>query len=48
MQYSKVPNRRADQNKRAGLPKNSTLPVFLLSQLINKQGEIFGLLHEKF
>ena len=45
--YSEVPNRRADRNKRAGLRKNSTLPAFLLSKLINEQGEIFCLLHEK-
>ena len=40
-------SRRADQNKRAGLEKNSTLPAFLLSKLINEQGGIFRLLHEK-
>ena len=45
--YSEVPNRRADRNKRAGLGKNSTLPAFLLSKLINEQGGIFCLLHEK-
>ena len=45
--YSEVPNRRADRNKQAGLEKNSTLPAFLLSKLINKQGGIFCLLHEK-
>ena len=45
--YSEVPNRRADQNKRAGLEKNSTLPAFLLGKLINEQGGIFCLLHEK-
>ena len=45
--YSEVPNRRADLNKRAGLGKNSTLPAFLLSNLINEQGGIFRLLHEK-
>ena len=45
--YSEVPNRRADQNKRAGLEKNSILPAFLLSKLINEQGGIFRLLHEK-
>jgi len=38
--YSEVPNRRADR-------KNSTLPAFLLSKLINEQGGIFCLLHEK-
>ena len=42
--YSEVPNRRADLNKRAGLRKNSTLPAFLLSKLINEQGGIFCLL----
>ena len=45
--YSEVPNRRADWNKRAGLEKNSTLPAFLLSKLINEQGGIFCLLHKK-
>ena len=45
--YSEVPNRRADQNKRAGLEKKPTLPAFLLSKLINEQGGIFCLLHEK-
>ena len=45
--YSEVPNRRADRNKQAGLEKNSTLPAFLLSKLINEQGGIFCLLHEK-
>ena len=40
--YSEVPaNRRAVRNKRAGLGKNSTLPAFLLSKLINEQGGIF-------
>jgi len=29
------------------LEKNSTLPAFLLSKLINEQGGIFCLLHEK-
>ena len=47
LSYSEVPNRRADRNKRAGLETNSTLPAFLLSKLINEQGGIFGLLHEK-
>ena len=47
LDYSEVPNRRADRNKRAGLEKNSTLPAFLLSKLINEQGGIFCLLHEK-
>ena len=45
--YSEVPNRRADRNKQAGLEKNSTLPAFLLSKLINEQGGIFCLLHRK-
>ena len=47
--YSEVPNRRADRNKRAGLKKkfHPTLPAFLLSELINEQGGIFCLLHEK-
>ena len=45
--YSEVPNRRADRNKRAGLEKNSSLPAFLLSKLINEQGGIFCLLHGK-
>ena len=39
--YSEVPNRRAD------LEKSATLLVYLLSKLINEQGEIFCLLHEK-
>ena len=38
-----VPNRRADWNKQEGLGKNSTLPAFLLSKLINEQGGIFRL-----
>ena len=42
-----VPNRRADWNKQEGLGKNSTLPAFLLSKLINEQGGIFCLLHKK-
>ena len=46
--YYKVPNiRQADQNKRAGLEKNATLLAYLLSKLINEQGGIFRLLHEK-
>ena len=45
--YSKVPNRRADQNKRAGLEKSATLLAYLLIKLINEQGGIFRLLHEK-
>ena len=44
---SEVPNRRADQNKQAGLAKSATLLAYLLSKLINEQGEIFRLLHEK-
>ena len=46
--YSEVPNRRADQNKQAGLEKSATLLAYLLSKLINEQGGIFRLLHEKF
>ena len=45
--YSEVPNRRADRNKRAGLGKSATLLTYLLSKLINEQGGIFHLLHEK-
>ena len=45
--YSEVPNRRADRNKRANLEKSATLPVFLLSKLMNEQGGIFRLLHKK-
>ena len=45
--YSEVPNRRADLKKRAGLGKNSTLPAFLLSKVINEQGRFFCLLHGK-
>ena len=45
--YSEVPNRRADQNKRAGLEKSATMLAYLLSKLINEQGGIFRLLHEK-
>jgi hypothetical protein len=45
--YSEVPNRRADRNKRAGLEKRATLLAYLLSKLINEQGGIFHLLHEK-
>ena len=45
--YSEVPNRRADRNKRAGLEKSGTLLAYLLSKLINEQGGIFRLLHEK-
>ena len=45
--YSEVPNRRADRNKQAGLEKRVTLLTYLLSKLINKQGGIFHLLHEK-
>ena len=39
--YSEVPNRRADRNKRAGLEKSGTLLAYLLSKLINEQGGIF-------
>ena len=45
--YSEVPNRRADRNKRADLEKNATLLAYLRSKLINEQGGIFCLLHEK-
>ena len=45
--YSEVPNRRADQNKRADLEKKWHPACLLLSKLINKQGGIFCLLHEK-
>ena len=45
--YSEIPNRRADRNKRAGLEKSATLLAYLLSKLINEQGGIFRLLHEK-
>ena len=45
--YSEVPNRRADRNKRAGLEKSAKLLAYLLSKLINEQGGIFRLLHEK-
>ena len=45
--YSEVPNRRADRNKRAGFEKSATLLAYLLSKLINEQGGIFHLLHEK-
>ena len=41
--YSEVPNRRADRNKQAGLEKSA----YSLSKLINEQGGIFYLLHEK-
>ena len=41
MDYSEVPNRRADRNKRAGLEKSGTLLAYLLSKLINEQGGIF-------
>ena len=46
-EYSEVPNRRADRNKRAGLEKSATLLAYLLSKLINEQGGILRLLHEK-
>ena len=39
--YSEVPNRRADQNKRAGLEEIDTQLAYLLSKLINEQGGIF-------
>ena len=39
--YSEVPNRRADRNKREGLEKSATLLAYLLSKLINEQGEFF-------
>ena len=39
--YSEVPNRRADQNKRAGLEESDTLLAYLLSKSINEQGGIF-------
>ena len=45
--YSEVPNRRADRNKREGLEKGAILLGYLLSKLINEQGGIFRLLHEK-
>ena len=45
--YSKVPNRQADWNRRVGLGKRVTLIAYLLSKLINEQGGIFCLLHEK-
>ena len=45
--YSEVPNRRADWNNRAGLEKSAKLLAYLLSKLINEQGGIFRLLHEK-
>ena len=41
LMYSEVPNRRADQNKRAGLENSATLLAYLLSKLINEQGGIF-------
>ena len=41
LDYSEVPNRRADQNKRAGLEESDTLLAYLLSKLINEQGGIF-------
>ena len=47
LQYSEVPNRRADRNKRADLEKSATLLAYLLSKLINEQSGIFRLLHEK-
>ena len=47
MIYSEVPNRRADRNKRAGLEKSAKLLTYLLSKIMNEQGGIFRLLHEK-
>ena len=41
VKYSEVPNRRADQNKRAGLEESDTLLAYLLSKLLNEQGGIF-------
>ena len=38
---------RADRNKRAGLEKTATLLAYLLRKLINEQGGIFRLLHER-
>ena len=40
--YSEVPNKRADQNKRAGLEKSATLLAYLQSKLINEQGLNFS------
>ena len=40
--YSEVPNRRADQNKRAGLEESDTLLAYLLNRLINEQGGIIN------
>jgi hypothetical protein len=45
--YSEVPNRRADRNKRADLEESATLLAYVLSKLINEQSGIFRLLHEK-
>ena len=39
--YSEVPNRKADQNKQAGLEESDTLLAYLLIKLINKQGVVF-------
>ena len=47
LSYSEVPNRRADRIKGAGLEKSATLLAYLLCKLINEQGGIFCLLHEK-
>ena len=47
LEYSEVPNRRADRNKRAGLEKSAKLLAYLLSKLINEQSGIFRLLHKK-
>ena len=45
-EYSEVPNRRADRNKRAGLEKKGHPACLLLSKLINEQSGFFCLLHE--
>ena len=45
--HSEVPNRRADQYKRAGLEKSANLLAYVLNKLINEHGGIFLLLHEK-
>ena len=36
-----IEKRRAEWNKRAGLEKSATLLAYLLSKLINEQGEFF-------
>ena len=38
LDYSEVPNRRADRNKRAGLERKCHPACLLLSKLINEQG----------